>query len=88
MPVSRTTRAGAQLPNRAYGESFTIIVGKANELVKPIRDQMPATLERGSYQAWISGEGGKELRQPYPTAQMKAQPISTRINNPENDDPS
>ena len=69
-------------------DSFTIIVGPPNELVKPIHDRMPAIVRPADYDAWLTGDGGKELLSPYPAEAMAAEPISTRNNNPRNDDPS
>jgi putative SOS response-associated peptidase YedK len=48
---------------------------------------MPVILPVESHDAWLSGEAGKEVLQPFPAEEMKAKRISTRINKPENDDP-
>lgn len=69
-------------------ESFTIITGGPNELVKPIHGRMPVILPAESWEDWLTGEGGKQLLVPYDASAMKAVPISTRINSPKNDDPS
>jgi putative SOS response-associated peptidase YedK len=69
-------------------DSFTIIVGPPNSLVKPIHDRMPAIVRTADYDAWLTGAGGKELLGPYPAEAMVAEPISTRINNGKNDDAS
>jgi putative SOS response-associated peptidase YedK len=69
-------------------DSFTIIVGPPNELVKPIHDRMPVIVRPADYDAWLTGGGGRELLGPYPAEAMTAVPVSTRINNPKNNDPS
>jgi putative SOS response-associated peptidase YedK len=69
-------------------ESFTIIVGPPNSLVKPIHDRMPAIVRPADYEAWLSANGGKEILEPYTAEAMVAVPISTKINSPKSDDPS
>ena len=49
---------------------------------------MPAIVRPADYDAWLTGAGGKELLSSYPAEAMVAEPISTRINGPTNDDPS
>jgi putative SOS response-associated peptidase YedK len=68
-------------------ESFTIIVGPPNDLVRPVHDHMPAIVWPADYDAWLTGAGGKELLGPYSAEEMAAQPVSTRVNSPKNDDP-
>jgi putative SOS response-associated peptidase YedK len=47
---------------------------------------MPVILPEEYHEAWLSGEAGKEILVPYPADRMKAWPISSRVNSPENDD--
>jgi putative SOS response-associated peptidase YedK len=50
---------------------------------------MPLILAPGDYARWLSDEpdpGG--LMRPFPAGPMRMWPISTRVNKPENDDPS
>lgn len=68
-------------------ESFTIITGRPNDLVKPIHGRMPVILPQESWEDWLTGDGGKQLLVPYDASAMNAVPISTRINSPKNDDP-
>ncbi len=68
-------------------ESFTIIVGEPNDLVRGIHDRMPAVIPAGSYGAWLDGTAGKELLAPYPADDMAVSAVSTRVNSPANDDP-
>ncbi len=73
-------------------ESCTLIVTAANALVEPIHDRMPVILDPADYGAWLDpatepGVLGALLR-PYPPQGMCAHPVSTRVNNPRNDDPA
>jgi putative SOS response-associated peptidase YedK len=69
--------------------SFAIITTDANELVAEIHDRMPLILAPADYVRWLSDEPHPhDLLRPYPAAPMRMWPISTRVNKPENDDPS
>lgn len=69
-------------------DSFTIITGRPNCLVKPIHGRMPVILPSDSWEDWLTGEGGRQLLEPYPAEEMMAMPISPRINSPVHDDPA
>jgi putative SOS response-associated peptidase YedK len=61
----------------------------SNELVAQIHNRMPAILEPVGYDRWLSLEPDPhDLLISYPSEPMKMWPISTRVNKPENDDPS
>jgi putative SOS response-associated peptidase YedK len=61
----------------------------ANELVAEIHDRMPLILSPGDYARWLSDEPDPhDLMRPFPAEPMRIWPISTRVNKPENDDPS
>jgi putative SOS response-associated peptidase YedK len=61
----------------------------SNELVGQIHDRMPAILEPKSYERWLGLEHDPhDLLITYPSEPMTMWPISTRVNKPENDDPS
>ena len=65
------------------------ITTDANELVAEIHDRMPLILARADYVRWLSDEPDPhDLLRAYPAAPMRIWPISTRVNKPENDDPS
>ncbi len=69
--------------------TFTIITTDANELVAEIHDRMPLILALTDYVRWLSDEPDPhELMRPFPSEPMRIWPISTRVNKPENDDPS
>jgi putative SOS response-associated peptidase YedK len=60
-----------------------------HELVADIHDRMPLILSRYDYIRWLSAEPDpRDLMRPFPGDLMRMWPISTRVNKPENDDPS
>ena len=68
---------------------FAIITTEANELVAEIHDRMPAILSSEGYTRWLSEEPDpRDLMRPFPAGLMRMWPISTRVNKPENYDPS
>jgi putative SOS response-associated peptidase YedK len=77
-------------PNTGEWErTFAIITVPSNELVGQIHDRMPAILEPRSYHRWLGPEPDPhDLLITYPSEPMTMWPISTRVNKPENDDPS
>jgi putative SOS response-associated peptidase YedK len=61
----------------------------ANELVAEILDRMPLIIGPGDYARWLGEEPDPgDLMRPFPAEPMRIWPISTRVNKPENDDPS
>ena len=69
--------------------TFAIITTDANELVAEIHDRMPLILAPTDYARWLSEEPDPgDLMRPFPAEPMRMWPISTRVNKPENDDPS
>jgi putative SOS response-associated peptidase YedK len=77
-------------PNTGESErTFAIITVPSNELVRQIHDRMPAVLEPAGYDRWLGLEPDpRDLLITYPSEPMTMWPISTRVNKPENDDPS
>ena len=69
--------------------SCAIITTAANELVGPLHDRMPAILLPESYDLWLSPKTDpallKKVLMPFPTQEMKAHPVSSAVNYPEND---
>jgi putative SOS response-associated peptidase YedK len=70
--------------------TFAIITTDANTLVADIHDRMPVILlSRDDYARWLSEEPNpRQLMRPFPDELMRMWQISTRVNKPENDDPS
>ena len=49
----------------------------------------PVTLAPANYERWLPEERDpRDLMRPFPADLMRMWPISTRVNKPENDDPS
>jgi putative SOS response-associated peptidase YedK len=72
--------------------SFTIITTEANGLIRPLHDRMPAILHESDYEAWLAPQDRdpaalQALLAPYPAEEMRAYPVSPRVNNAKNDGP-
>jgi putative SOS response-associated peptidase YedK len=81
--------------NRETGEilrSFVVITVPANALVSRIHNRMPAILPRAAEALWLDADAPLPevlaCLQPYPAEAMACAPVSRRLNNPRNDDPS
>ena len=69
--------------------TFVVITTDAYELVAQIHNRMPLILAPSDYARWLSNEPDpRDLLRPFPAGPMRMWPISTRVNKPENDDPS
>jgi putative SOS response-associated peptidase YedK len=78
-------------PQGNWLRSFTIITGDPNELVAPVHNRMPVILRPDDYGLWLGEtpadpEALRAACTPYPAEDMRAYPISTRVNSPKNDD--
>jgi len=72
-----------------WQRTFAIITVPSNSLVGQIHHRMPAILQPGTYERWLgSAPDPHDLLITYPSEPMTMWPISTRVNAPENDDPS
>jgi putative SOS response-associated peptidase YedK len=70
--------------------SATIITTAPNELMAPIHNRMPVILGKDTYAQWIDPTPQplprfQDLLIPYPAGEMKAYPVSTLINSPNNE---
>ena len=63
-------------------ESCTIITTAANIIMNPVHHRMPVILDPENYDKWMM-DGGSDLLIPY-QGKMKSYPVSTAVNNPEN----
>lgn len=71
-------------------DSCTIITTVANDLIRPLHVRMPVILAPKDYDVWLDPSVGEierlqPLLCPYPSDEMMAYPVSTRVNNPAND---
>ena len=76
-----------QSPEDGLIKSCTIITTEPNALMADIHNRMPAILPPDAYDQWLTpgelaAEAALPLLQPYDAAQMKAAPVSTRVNSP------
>jgi putative SOS response-associated peptidase YedK len=60
--------------------SATIIVGPANDWMRPFHDRMPVILDWSEADAWMSGERAAELLQPAPENALQQWTVSARVN--------
>jgi putative SOS response-associated peptidase YedK len=71
-------------------ESGTILTTTANELCSELHERMPVILDEVDYDRWLDPSAEKEdlksLLAPFPAAEMKAEPVSQRVNSSRNDD--
>ncbi|GAB7093209.1 SOS response-associated peptidase [Halolamina litorea] len=68
----------------------TILTTEANATVGEVHDRMPVMLEASEESTWLNGAGPGDWRSvfdPYPDDELRAFPVSTRVNDPTNDDP-
>jgi len=69
--------------------TFAILTTDANALVAHIHNRMPLILAPEDYERWLGDEADTaDLMHPFFADLMRMWPISTRVNKPENDDPS
>ena len=82
-----------EAPEGTVVESCTILTTVPNDLVAQIHDRMPVILPRQEFGLWLD----PEVRDPdrllpllraYPAEEMITFPVSRRVSNPANDDPS
>jgi len=69
-------------------QTCTILTTTPNALLADTHDRMPVILNPGDYDAWLnsgSTEAVLKLLRPF-SAQMRAFPVSTRVNHVQNDD--
>ena len=72
-------------------ESCTILTTTPNALLADIHDRMPVILRRENYDLWLDPGFRKvssvsEMLSPFDAALMRRYPVSTRINQVQNDD--
>jgi len=73
--------------------SFAIVTTAPNELCAELHDRMPVILARDNWPLWLGEEAAnvpqlKALLAPYPSEEMTCWPVSTRVGNVKNNDPS
>jgi len=78
-----------ELKTQEWIRTFTILTTPPNEVVAPLHDRMPLILTPHDYDDWLDRNcDPAPLIRPYPFDDMVSWQVSTRVNKPENDDPS
>jgi len=72
-------------------ETCSILTTTPNRLLEDVHDRMPAILSAEDYELWLDPgeqrvESVAELLKPFDSTRMKRYPVSTRVNNVNNDD--
>ena len=80
-------------PGGEWVRSFAIITTTPNELCGEIHNRMPVILKPETWPAWLGEEPAdtaelKSLLAPYPSDDMMCWPVSPRVGNVKNNDPS
>lgn len=71
-------------------ETVTVVTTEPNAVVEPLHDRMAVVLGPDDEATWLSNadpETHRGLLEPSPAEQWQSYPISTRVNDPANDDP-
>ena len=80
-------------PAGEWIRSFAIITTQPNELCAELHNRMPVVLKPDVWSAWLGEQPAtvrdlKAMLAPYPSAEMTAWPVSARVGNVKNNDPS
>jgi putative SOS response-associated peptidase YedK len=80
-------------PAGEWMRSFAIVTCAPNRLCAELHNRMPVILGRESWRQWLGEEPAdplhlKALLAPYPAEEMAAWPVSPRVGNVKNNDPS
>ncbi|MCP4246580.1 MAG: SOS response-associated peptidase [bacterium] len=80
-------------PDGSLVETCTILTTGPNELVRPLHNRMPVLLCPDDFDLWLDPDLTDPARiqpllRPCPPDQMIAQPVTTHVNSPRNDDPA
>lgn len=72
--------------------SFTVITTEPNEMTAKIHDRMPVILPEEAHAEWLDPknertDGLQGLLKPYPAEEMRAYPVSQRVNSAKNEGP-
>ena len=68
-------------------ESCCIVTCEPNELAAKFHNRMPVIIAPEDYDTWLTGtpEQALALLKPYPAEDMRAYPVSSKVNSPKND---
>jgi len=70
-------------------ESFAVVTTEPNDLVADLHHRMAVILDPEAESTWLHGsvDEAAALLEPHPATEMRAYPVSTRVNDPRNDSP-
>ncbi|MFC6825405.1 SOS response-associated peptidase [Halopelagius fulvigenes] len=70
-------------------ETFTVVTAEPNEVVAELHDRMAVVLAPDEEETWLRGDGAEAaaLLDAHPADEMRAYPVSARVNDPANDAP-
>lgn len=68
--------------------TFTVLTTEPNDLISTLHHRMAVILEPAEETAWLHGDPDALELEPYPADELEYEPVSTRVNDPANDDPS
>lgn len=78
-------------PQGRLVKSCTILTTEANSLVAEMHDRMPVIVPREAYETWLNPESSLRevlaLLKPYESSAMHKYPVSTTLNNSQNEGP-
>ncbi|WP_435067275.1 SOS response-associated peptidase [Haloplanus sp. C73] len=71
-------------------DTFAIVTTEPNDLIADLHHRMAVILDPSEESTWLHGDIEDALAccDPYPATDLTAHPVSTRVNDPSNDDPS
>jgi len=72
-------------------ETVTVVTTEPNAVVEPLHHRMAVVLDADETERWLSDadpETHRALLDPAPAEAWRSYPVSTRVNDPSNDDPS
>ena len=80
-------------PAGEWVRSFAIITTTPNELCAKLHNRMPVALKADTWPLWLGEEPAapaqlKAMLVPYPSTEMTCWPVSPRVGNVKNNDPS
>jgi len=71
-------------------DTFAIVTTEPNDLISDLHHRMAVVLDPSEEETWLNGnlEDALACCIPHPSAELTAHPVSTRVNDPRNDDAS
>ena len=80
-------------PAGEWVRSFAIVTTTPNELCAELHNRMPVVLKPETWPVWLGEEAAdipslKDLLAPFPSDEMTCWPVSARVGNVKNNDPS